>query len=95
MKNLLYLIALVFSLMACESKSGHLADEARIRQEVYREIAEKHAVERNVASRHAFIEFVATADTAKWSRFLDCSANVGDQGCDSCFYLVYGFDYPY
>lgn len=23
-------------------------------------------------------------------RFLECSQNEGDQGCDSCYYLVYG-----
>ena len=23
-------------------------------------------------------------------RFLECSRNEGDQGCDSCYYLVYG-----
>jgi hypothetical protein len=26
----------------------------------------------------------------KWERFLECSKNEGDAGCDSCYFLVYG-----
>ena len=26
----------------------------------------------------------------KWVRFLECSKNEGDMGCDSCYYLIYG-----
>lgn len=26
----------------------------------------------------------------KWERFLECSKNEGDLGCDSCYYLIYG-----
>jgi hypothetical protein len=30
-------------------------------------------------------------DTLKWNQFLECSKDEGDLGCDSCFYLVYGY----
>ena len=30
-------------------------------------------------------------DTVKWNQFLECSENEGDLGCDSCFFLIYGY----
>lgn len=30
-------------------------------------------------------------DTVKWNKFLECSENLGDAGCDSCFYAVFGY----
>ena len=30
-------------------------------------------------------------DTAKWNAFLECSKDEGDMGCDSCFYLIFGY----
>lgn len=28
--------------------------------------------------------------SAKWERFLECSKDEGDAGCDSCYILIYG-----
>ena len=33
----------------------------------------------------------AKADPVKWQEFLDCSADQGDAGCDSCFFKVFGY----
>lgn len=30
-------------------------------------------------------------DTVRWEQFLECSKDQGDLGCDSCFYLIYGY----
>jgi hypothetical protein len=29
-------------------------------------------------------------EAVKWERFLQCSENEGDAGCDSCYFLIYG-----
>ena len=34
---------------------------------------------------------LAQLDTLKWNAFLECSADQGDLGCDSCFTMIYGF----
>ena len=33
--------------------------------------------------------------SAKWERFLECSKDEGDAGCDSCYYMVYHKYYEY
>ena len=32
----------------------------------------------------------AEAPEVKWNKFLECSENEGDAGCDSCYLLIYG-----
>ena len=27
----------------------------------------------------------------KWEQFLECSKEQGDAGCDSCYFLIYGY----
>ena len=33
----------------------------------------------------------AQSDSVKWAEFLECSKFEGDAGCDSCWYVVFGF----
>lgn len=37
------------------------------------------------------ISRLAQLDTLKWAQFIECSADQGDLGCDSCFTMIYGF----
>jgi len=30
-------------------------------------------------------------EAEQWKHFFKCSENEGDAGCDSCFYLVFGY----
>ena len=30
-------------------------------------------------------------EAGKWNRFLECSKDEGDMGCDSCFFMVFGY----
>lgn len=33
----------------------------------------------------------AIADSVRWAQFLECSKDMGDAGCDSCFTAIYGY----
>lgn len=33
----------------------------------------------------------AIADSVHWAQFLECSKDMGDAGCDSCFTAIYGY----
>lgn len=46
-----------------------------------------------VRARAAIMQdsYIAQADTARWTQFLECSREQGDAGCDSCFTAIYGY----
>lgn len=33
----------------------------------------------------------AQSDSVRWAEFLECSKFEGDAGCDSCWYVIFGF----